>query len=413
VHFLFGVFVERLSFQELKHEKNMKRDTRPLQILGTLVLGPIIFLNTGNWHHSGLIKVDAQETPQINSPAKLRTIEGYPPKRIEALQEEEKRLEILLQQGDGSRLRSFIDKRKTWRPGTPITVAFNGGTPELYRQITDGVRPWADAANIVFDFGYVPETGQYRVWTTGDKKYSADIRIAFYSDSTNGGYWSALGRDSIRKNCSPGNTSSCYFSNEASMNLQGFADELPSDWQAVLLHEFGHALGFNHEHQSSSSTCEQEYRWDDDNGYAPITDGWGQFIPNGEKKPGVYRVLGGPLNNWTRAQIDFNLRKLPNLVGLKASPFDKDSIMKYHFDAWMYVNPDLSTQSGCFGPAATTLSTMDQAAALEMYPRNEAEVKAVIEERIDTSKNLLKTKNIPEDFKSLIKSDIKFLKKDR
>lgn len=37
---------------------------------------------------------------------------------------------------------------------------------------------------------------------------------------------------------------------QASMNLAGFDIALPADWQAVVRHEFGHALGFEHEHQS-------------------------------------------------------------------------------------------------------------------------------------------------------------------
>ena len=48
------------------------------------------------------------------------------------------------------------------------------------------------------------------------------------------------------------------------MNLGGFTEELPDDWEATVLHEFGHAIGFLHEHQSLNSTCEEEFRWDNE-----------------------------------------------------------------------------------------------------------------------------------------------------
>lgn len=60
--------------------------------------------------------------------------------------------------------------------------------------------------------------------------------------------------------------------NVASMNLQEFDETLPDDWQAIVLHEFGHVLSFEHKHQNPNSSCEQEYRWDDEPGYVPTKD---------------------------------------------------------------------------------------------------------------------------------------------
>ena len=56
---------------------------------------------------------------------------------------------------------------------------------------------------------------------------------------------------------------------EASMNFGGFAQGPPPGWEATVLHEFGHALGFQHEHQLPVGGCDLEFRWEDDPGYQP------------------------------------------------------------------------------------------------------------------------------------------------
>ena len=66
--------------------------------------------------------------------------------------------------------------------------------------------------------------------------------------------------------------------NEASMNFERFNQQLPDDFRGVILHEFGHALGFEHEHQHPTQGCDAEFRWDDDPGYQLTTDEYGQFI---------------------------------------------------------------------------------------------------------------------------------------
>jgi hypothetical protein len=79
------------------------------------------------------------------------------------------------------------------------------------------------------------------------------------------------------------------------MNFGGFAVSLPQDWAATVLHEFGHALGLQHEHQHPVGGCDLDFRWEDDPGYTPTFDGFGQFITDSNgKPPSVYTVLGGP-----------------------------------------------------------------------------------------------------------------------
>ena len=150
------------------------------------------------------------------------------------------------------------------------------------------------------------------------------------------------------------------------MNFGGFAQHLPVDWAATVLHEFGHALGFHHEHQHPAGGCDLDFRWEDDLGYKPTKDAYGQYIEDQlGRRPGIYTVLGGPPNNWPKAKVDFNLRQLTNSHAYTVGPFDSRSIMKYYFGAWMF---RLGEASHCFSLRNTTLSEQDRIGIANAYP---------------------------------------------
>ncbi|MGE0240474.1 MAG: hypothetical protein AB7S59_17280, partial [Parvibaculaceae bacterium] len=138
--------------------------------------------------------------------------------------------------------------------------------------------------------------------------------------------------------------------NEASLNLGGFMNVAPdqlSDYEiGTIRHEFGHALGIEHEHQNPKGGCDKEYNW--------------QLI---------YQYLEGPPNNWTKETIDWNLRQASG-EDLQLTKFDKTSVMLYQFPADFYKK---GAKSKCFVPEPNSqISSGDRALIAAMYPANES-----------------------------------------
>ncbi|MGB3774405.1 MAG: hypothetical protein WA951_04040 [Leeuwenhoekiella sp.] len=223
----------------------------------------------------------------------------------------------------GNALELVLDDLKLWRVGT-ITVSFKGGDSSLHQKLAKTAAIWSEYGNITFDFGLNEQTGEYRQWSPTD---DSNIRVGFEYD----GYWSLVGNDSA--------DTSIVGPGEITLNLSGFDSNLPSDWEAVTLHEFGHALGFQHEHQSPSFTC--DFDW-----------------------PTLYDYLGGAPNYWTKAKVDHNLRQLQE-GGLTFSAHDKNSIMHYSFPAWMFISKE---KSPCFTEENTSLSEEDKRMMQVAYP---------------------------------------------
>lgn len=252
----------------------------------------------------------------------------------------------------------IVPRSQRWAPGQTIRVAFNGGSAELYAKIQDAASTWITTgkANLVLQFK--DASGKYFTWSPADASYAAEIRVAFASGQV-GGYWSHVGTDSINSALYGG------ASNQASLNLDSFDRALPSDWKAIVMHEFGHALGFQHEHQNPQGGC--DFRFDDDPGYVPTKDaaGWYKNDAAG-RRPGLYTYLGGYANFWPRPKVDFNLRALSNTSAYTIGAFDKNSIMKYFFDQSMFIK---GKSSPCYTPTENlSLSPQDVAGVQEAYP---------------------------------------------
>lgn len=166
-----------------------------------------------------------------------------------------------------------------WRNGRTLKVAFIGGSPALNSLVAKFASDWTKYANLNFEF---VEEGP------------SDIRVAFEAGK---GHWSHIGT-----NCSN------IPQNEPTMNFDDIALSPYHDIRRVVLHEFGHALGCVHEHQSPAAGIP----WD---------------------RPAVYKDY---LNKqgWSPKMVDDNvLNKYGSSVPITNSRYDADSIMRYPIDS--------------------------------------------------------------------------------
>jgi hypothetical protein len=201
----------------------------------------------------------------------------------------------------GAGLEFVVSALDRWPAGATIRVAFLGGTADLHQKIADAAQQINDAANITLDFGRDDVTGQFRRWSTDDRTYAAEIRISFDQE----GYYSLVGTDSTDRTLGYPDDPDGGRPHQRSLNLEGFDTALPPGWEGTVRHELLHALAFNHEHQNLNGPCQDDFRFEDDPGYIPTTDAFGQYGKDAAgRKPGIYTYLAGAPNRWSRATVD-------------------------------------------------------------------------------------------------------------
>jgi serralysin len=205
--------------------------------------------------------------------------------------------------------KAALVKDSKWPANSTISVSFLDGTDEQKALVRRFAVEWiTNLANLNFSWRAPPNT---------------DIRISFqYSGS-----WSVIG--TTAKSIMP--------KTQPTMNFgwltPGVTDE---EARRVILHEFGHALGLIHEHQSPLGTID----WN---------------------KPAVIADLSGPPNNWDAATIQHNMFEQYPSNSIAGTPLDWHSIM-------LYPIPKSWTNDGTSAGMNNTLSDADKQFIRKQYP---------------------------------------------
>lgn len=199
----------------------------------------------------------------------------------------------------GRRTRMAVVVASEWKPGTTLHVRFLDGDKLVKQKVEMVAHGWEDHANVKLVF---------------DDRPDAQIRISFLDD----GSWSYIGKDALQ-----------IPTKDPTMNY-GWLTPTTEDeeYSRVVLHEFGHALGAIHEHQSPGVTIP----WDKNAVYA-------------------YYALQG----WSHDDTDQNVLLPYSPAGMQFSMFDRKSIMLYAVDNRLTVgdwevgwNTELSEQDKSF-----------------------------------------------------------------
>jgi hypothetical protein len=199
-----------------------------------------------------------------------------------------------------------------WLNGTNIKYFFQGGAEDQRQVVRDAWQVWKDLG-IGLTFSETTLRGE------------SDTRIAFQP----GGSWSVLG-----KNCR-------NFPNETTMNFGWDLTVSGPNGLDTAIHEIGHALGFQHEHQNPHAGIE----WNREACY--------RHFRQTQRPP------------WSRAEVDHNVLNTVDPNSVQGSSWDSNSIMHYSFARGLIISPP-EFRSG-LNPAPG-LSQMDREVVTLLYP---------------------------------------------
>lgn len=229
----------------------------------------------------------------------------------------------------GLQIRGIVARSLTWRPGQTLKVCFKAGSAGAHQRVMRVAREWMEHANIAFDF---EENGAPRRCAQDG---SEDIKIDFINFN---GWWSAYGIISRQR--------------DPSMNLQFFGVDTPvfangqpvpeAEMRRTILHEFGHALGMMHEHQSPAAGCDQEIDWQ-----------------------AAYAMGKGM--GWDREQVHAQMRAFTEIAEFNMTQVDRKSIMHYSLPPNLF---RAGAGSKCWVPENNDLSEQDRRFIAAIYPKS-------------------------------------------
>jgi len=231
-----------------------------------------------------------------------------------------------------AKVRGVVARSLLWRPGETLKVCFRSGTQKARVRVAQLASEWMKYANLILDFGDVVNPRMCE----GNNHES--IKIDFMNSGPKSGFWSAIGTTSRKS--------------DHSLNLSFLGeDELPRDRagrqmpqaeaRRLVLHEFGHALGLFHEHQSPKAGCAAEYY-----------------------EEAVFAF--GALRGWGPEQSIQNFRQIADIPEFNATEVDRKSIMHYSLPPWLFKGGE---KSSCVVPTNFEISDRDKEFISKVYPK--------------------------------------------
>lgn len=220
---------------------------------------------------------------------------------------------------DPLRLRAIILTQAKWANGTVIHYCFFGGSshyavPQIQADaVRDAFAKWK-AVGIGLTFQEVDQLGE------------AEVRVGY--STADGSSASMVGRQVLQVPLSEPTT------------VYGWDLTTPYG-RGTALHELGHVLGMEHEHQ---------------NPFAGIK--W--------HEQAVYDSLAKPPNSWDHDTTFHNILEKLSTQQVQGSTWDPDSIMEYEFEPGLIDEPQQYDVNGLIPPG--TLSAADKEWALKWYP---------------------------------------------
>jgi hypothetical protein len=217
------------------------------------------------------------------------------------------------------RAAAILSTNSKWVNGTVLHYCFFGGgghfsVPKVQADAIRGAFAKWKAAGIGLEFSEVNQLDE------------AEVRIGYSTED--GSSASAVGRDVLTISVNEPTT------------VYGWDLTTPYG-SGTALHELGHVIGMEHEHQ---------------NPYAGIK--W--------HEQAVYDSLAKPPNKWDHDTTYHNILQKLSQPQVQGSTWDPDSIMEYEFEPGLIDEPDKYDINGLTPPG--TLSTADKEWARKWYP---------------------------------------------